>query len=257
MRLGCYCLYQMLDRTRKKIKETVGLGLFILSMAFAPQTAQAEIYQFIDQHGTLHFTNVPTDRHFQPLLVTRPPALNYSRLKGTIYKTGRQYSVDPHLIRAVIKVESDFDPWAVSSAGAQGLMQLMPGTASALSVVNPFDPEENIDGGTRYLRYLLTLFQGNTKLAVAAYHAGETMIQRHGGIPPVPQTQEYVKKVMKTYQSYKDVEQTNEMIYRVVTPEGQIIYTNRPIAYRNARTQPVDQPVRQAGGQVSLVQYKP
>ncbi len=240
----------MIDRRQKKIKEAIGLVLLILSMTFIPQTGEAEIYQFIDQYGTLHFTNVPTDRHFQPLLVTRPPALSYSRLKNTIYKTGRQYRVDPHLIRAVIKVESDFDPWAVSPAGAQGLMQLMPETASALSVINPFDPEENIDGGTRYLRYLLTLFQGNTKLAVAAYHAGEKMIQRYGGIPPVQQTQEYVKKVMKTYRSYKDVEQANEKIYRVVTPEGQVIYTNRPITYRNAQAHLPD-------GQVSLVQYKP
>lgn len=241
---------QMADHRQKKIKETVRLGLLLLGMAFIPQNGQAEIYQFIDQAGTIHFTNVPTDRHFQPLLVTRPPALSYSRLKGTIHKTGRQYRVDPHLIRAVIKVESDFDPWAVSSAGAQGLMQLMPETASALSVINPFDPEENIDGGTRYLRYLLTLFQGNTKLAVAAYHAGEKMIQRYGGIPPVPQTQEYVKKVLKTYRSYKDVEQANEKFYRVVTPEGQVIYTNRPTLRRDSQA-------RLPNGRVSLVQYKP
>jgi len=224
----------------------MGLGLFISCLAFTPQSAQAQIYQFIDQHGTLHFTNVPTDRHFQPLLVTRPPALSYSRLKSTIYKTGQQYRVDPHLIRAVIKIESDFDPWAVSSAGAQGLMQLMPETASSLSVINPFDPEENIDGGTRYLRYLLTLFEGDTKLAVAAYHAGEKMVQRFGGIPPVRQTQDYVKKVLKTYRGYKNVEQVDEKAYQVVTPEGQVIYTNRPTAYRNA-----------SDGQVSLVQYKP
>jgi hypothetical protein len=240
----------MTDRRGKKIKRAIGLGLFLGSIAFIPQMGMAEIYQFVDQHGTLHFSNVPTNRHFQPVLVTRPPALSYNQLKNTIHKTGSQYRVDPHLIRAVIKVESDFDPWAVSSAGAQGLMQLMPGTASALSVVNPFDPEENIDGGTRYLRRLLTLFDGDTTLAVAAYHAGEKMVQRFGAIPPVQQTQEYVKKVMKTYQNYKEIEQANEKIYRVVTPEGQVIYTNRPTNYRNAQAHPVD-------GQTSLVQYKP
>jgi len=240
----------MPDRRKEKIKKAIGLVLLVGGMSFIPQTSPAEIYQFVDQHGTLHFSNVPTNRHFQPVLVTRPPALSYNQLKNTIHKTGGQYRVDPYLIRAVIKVESDFDPWAVSSAGAQGLMQLMPKTASALSVVNPFDPEENIDGGTRYLRYLLTLFDGNTTLAVAAYHAGEKMVQRFGTIPPVQQTQEYVKKVMKTYQNYKVVERGNEKIYRVVTPEGQVIYTNRPTNYRNAQAHQVD-------GQISLVQYKP
>src|SRR6266446_953040 len=133
----------MMNHRSKKIKRAIGLGLLVGSMIFIPQAVLAEIYQFVDQHGTLHFSNVPTSRHFQPVVVTRPPALSYNQLKNTIHKTGSQYRVDPHLIRAVIKVESDFDPWAVSSAGAQGLMQLMPGTASALSVANPFDPEEN------------------------------------------------------------------------------------------------------------------
>ena len=94
----------MTDRRGKKIKRAIGLGLFLGSIAFIPQMGMAEIYQFVDQHGTLHFSNVPTNRHFQPVLVTRPPALSYNQLKNTIHKTGSQYRVDPHLIRAVIKV---------------------------------------------------------------------------------------------------------------------------------------------------------
>jgi soluble lytic murein transglycosylase len=239
----------MINWLNRKIKKIAMLAFLTGSLTFIAGAGRAEVYQFIDKHGTLHFTNVPTNRHFQPVLVTRPPTSSYAQLKNTIHKTGRQYRVDPHLIRAVIKVESDFDPWAVSSAGAQGLMQLMPRTASSLSVSNPFDPEENIDGGTRYLRYLLNLFQGDTQLAVAAYHAGENTVQRFGDIPPVQQTQDYVKKVMKNYRNYKNVEQASQKIYRVVMPEGQVIYTNRPTNYRNAEVRPVDG--------LSLVQYKP
>jgi Transglycosylase SLT domain/Domain of unknown function (DUF4124) len=247
----------MTDRREKKILWMVAFGFLALGTSMSPLIGQAEIYQFVDQDGTVHFTNVPTDHHYQPILVTRPPVLSYRQLHYTIQKTGRQYHVDPRLIRAVIKVESDFDPWAVSSAGAQGLMQLMPETASALSVINPFDPEENIDGGTRHLRYLLNLFQGNTRLAVAAYHAGEKMIQQHGGIPPIRQTQEYVERVMKTYRSYKGMEMAHEKIYQVVTSDGQIIYTNRPITYRDSQTHSPNLPARQTGGSVSLVQYSP
>ena len=119
-----------------------------------------------------------------------------------IWKAAERYSVDYALVKAVIKAESNFNPQAISRAGARGLMQLMPGTASDLGVKNSFHPEDNIQGGVRYLRYLLDLFGGNLHLALAAYNAGGNVILRHNGIPPYKETQTYVRRVLRHFQGY-------------------------------------------------------
>ena len=116
--------------------------------------------------------------------------------------TAERYQVDPLLVRSVIEVESNYDPFAVSAKGAQGLMQLMPGTARRLGVKNSFNPWENIDGGVRYLKYLLALFgdqETPEKLALAAYNAGEGAVLKHGGVPPYRETAEYVSKVARKW----------------------------------------------------------
>lgn len=117
--------------------------------------------------------------------------------EGLIVEAARRFRLDPNLIRAVIRAESAFNPFAVSRAGALGLMQLMPEVAEELGVTDPFDPRENIFGGSLYLRRLLDHHHGNIELAVASYNAGPTAVRRHRGIPPYPETRKYVKNVTR------------------------------------------------------------
>jgi soluble lytic murein transglycosylase-like protein len=120
----------------------------------------------------------------------------YNRI---IKKKSDKYRIESSLLKAVIKVESNWNSEAVSHAGAMGLMQLMPTTAKELKITNPFNPEDNIDGGARYLRYLLDKFNGNLSYALAAYNAGPTRVKQHKGIPPIKETQQYVKRVLSLY----------------------------------------------------------
>ena len=132
------------------------------------------------------------------------PSAAPAQIDGLVQSNAATFGVDPNLIRAVIANESNFNPNATSNAGAQGLMQLMPETAASLGVTNSYDPEQNVWGGTRYLRNMLDRFGGDLPKAIAAYNAGPEAVERYGGIPPYPETQAYVNNVLGTYQPYKN-----------------------------------------------------
>jgi soluble lytic murein transglycosylase-like protein len=190
---------------------------------FAASAAEADIFSYTDADGTIHFTNsrprgreggkykvylkTPEQRLARPGVVPvaardSDPA-RYSRYDASIREASRSYSIPEAFIRAVIRVESDYDPRVVSVAGAQGLMQLMPGTARRMNVSDSFDPHQNIMGGTRYLRYLANMFGGDMVLTIAGYHAGEGAVQKYDGVPPYTSTRGYIRKVLGFYQRFK------------------------------------------------------
>jgi soluble lytic murein transglycosylase-like protein len=163
-----------------------------------------DIYRYQDERGVWHFTNVKSDKRYR-LYIRTPQEKPSSYLKdyaGIIKQASSRFGVAPSLIKAIIKTESDFDHKAVSRKGAKGLMQLMPETAGAMEVKDPYDPEENIFGGTRYLSRLLKRF-GDVQKAVAAYNAGPDVVEKYHGVPPIPETRNFVQKVMGYYQHYK------------------------------------------------------
>lgn len=161
----------------------------------------AAMYSYVDQNGRMHFTNVPADPRYRkvPGYKAVRNAAEQGRYWKYINNAAKRFSLDPELIRAIIKVESGFNPFAVSHKGAQGLMQLMPQTAKEMRVDFPFEAEDNIMGGSRYLRKMLNLFEGDLKLGLAAYNAGPARVRKKRSVPNIPETEQYVKKVMREY----------------------------------------------------------
>lgn len=180
-------------------------SLLTFAMSALPPVASGDVYRKIEPDGTLSFTNVPTDPRYKKIRLEANVVrvrLPEQYLDRTIARQSRRHRIDPALLRAVIKVESNYNPAAVSKAGAIGLMQLMPDTAVKLNVRDPYDPEENISGGARYLRHLLDRFRGNLPLALAAYNAGERRVEQYQALPPIHETRRYVYKVLRYYDAF-------------------------------------------------------
>jgi len=195
---------------QKKSAMLFTMLLLIINLAF-PSLSLTDIYKYVDKEGVVHLTNVPTDVNAQYVLVLREKRVQFNTGLGqdvemydpVITKAAKKYNVDSALIKAVIKAESNFNPRAVSPVGARGLMQLMPATASSLEVQDSFHPEKNIEGGVRYLRYLLNLFNGDLPLTLAAYNAGEGAVARYNNsIPPYQETQTYIRRVLNYLNKY-------------------------------------------------------
>jgi hypothetical protein len=190
--------------------------------------------QLVDRDGVVHLTNVPTDPRYQGLPgsgtrsgALRMPAARSARYLEDIHAIARQHGVNPLLAEAVARTESGFDPGARSPKGAGGLMQLMPETASALGVIDRFDPRENISGGVRHLRYLLDRYNGSVGLAVAAYNAGEGAVDTYQGIPPYTETRQYVEQVLRHAGMTRSLDTPSRM-YRHTEPDGTLTYSNVP-----------------------------
>jgi soluble lytic murein transglycosylase-like protein len=201
---------------RAHSRSVVRRDLFVLVLACLVlfglnREADAGIFVCRDSSNNMHFTNLPESGNCVPFRKKRSMSSSSWKMRSGsgpksyesfIAGYGKHYRVDPNLIKAVIQVESGFDHRAVSRVGAQGLMQLMPATALEFNVLDPFNPRQNIEGGTRYLRYLLDTFNGDLRLALAAYNAGPTLVKKVNRIPRIPETENYVKRVIAHYQGF-------------------------------------------------------
>ena len=197
------------------MKYIVTLVIFFC-LFFLTSLSSAGIYRYVDEKGVIHFTNCPRDPKFKLYIreskedvgdENNSSSVSYikdsNQYDSLISEFSRKYQVDFALIKAIIRAESGFNPIAVSRKGAKGLMQLMPETAQRVNVLNIFNPRENIEGGVRHFKYLLSLFNNDLRLSLAAYNAGENVVAELRSIPPYRETVDYVKRVLSFYQSYK------------------------------------------------------
>lgn len=227
--------------------------LMLVFMALLFSLAQtrlglADIYQYTDKDGVIHFSNVGVGTGIKykkikstapakqkttvvprPTTPSRVPFAS-SNIPGAyvdiINTACDRHGIDPALVHAIVKVESDFNPYALSRKGAMGLMQLMPQTAVNMNVGNSFNPHDNIDGGVKYLRHLIDRYEGNLSLALAAYNSGETAVKKWGTIPPYPETQNYVQRILRIYGGDEKVHRPRYTIYMVYGEDGALMLTD-------------------------------
>jgi soluble lytic murein transglycosylase-like protein len=256
-RLKTYFYQPFVSKVLMKWKAPIILtGIALLLSLCQPRAVMADIFQYTDDNGVIHFSNVGVgnSKKYKKLKSTvqaerqnstapqHSPAPSRAPLSSSNYPStyvdiintacGR-HGVDPALVHALVKVESDFNPYALSRKGAMGLMQLMPETALVMNVGNSFNPNDNIDGGVKYLRYLIDRYEGNLQLALAAYNSGETAVKKWGTIPPYPETQNYVQRIMKIYNGNELAFRPRHTIYMYHGEDGALMLTDDPSKQKN------------------------
>ncbi|MBW4055125.1 MAG: lytic transglycosylase domain-containing protein [Proteobacteria bacterium] len=207
----------MLSRPKSYVSCTIlCLSAALVFTLLTLRYANADIYRYVDENDIVHFTDAPTDKRFKVFLrdlkkdrqlrtkLKYAASVNPAEFEQLINTCSAKYGVNPCLVKAVIHAESGYNPNAVSSKGASGLMQLMPATARSLKVADRFNPKDNVEGGVKYLRFLLDTFRGDVSLAVAAYNAGLNKVAKYGGIPPYNETRTYVDRVLSYMKSYQE-----------------------------------------------------
>lgn len=218
------------------IRTKAAMGLLAGLVNLYAQPARGQIAVTVDERGKRVFVNAETRDPGVPARSPNSKALGIRRnpsatppkeeLQSMARETAKRHRVDPELVHAVIEAESNWNPAAISSKGAQGLMQLVPGTAEGLGVDNVFDPAKNIEGGVTYLGMLLEKYGGDLDKALAAYNAGAGAVDRAGGVPHNPETRAYVQKVIAAYFRPGSGRGAPRSIYRIVDQRGRIVFTN-------------------------------
>jgi soluble lytic murein transglycosylase len=189
--------------------------VFILSFLLWPVVSGADIYRYVDVDGVIHYSNTQPDGKYTLYLREGPKAAPRaaasslpaaSWMNGYVDRVSRANDLPPALVHAIIKAESNGQRKAVSPKGAKGVMQLMPFTSKRMRVADPFDPIENIEGGIKYIKELLVVFEGDLTNTIAAYNAGPAAVRKYGGVPPYQETRLYVRRVMDLYRQYSAAE---------------------------------------------------
>ena len=207
----------------------VSIGIIVVFLF--PQYVVADIYSYRDDKGVLHLSNDPRDERKGELIIREDVSQlaynkNTHQIISMIEKVAIEKNVDPCLAKAIARAESGFNPDAVSPKGAIGIMQLMPDTAKRFKVDDIYNPEQNINGGIKYLKFLLDLFPGNLRKVIAAYNAGENRVKRDNGVPNISETKVFVDRVIVYYNNYKTKRNLGRPVKRIFDKQGNIYLTN-------------------------------
>lgn len=204
---GIQGLARLMEKESKIERFSVVTAVFVVLTFFVIPSLQADIYVYRDNQGVLHFSNVPTSLGYTNYMnessldsISASQDASYDDL---IAEAANKNKLSFHLLKALIHVESYFNPYAISKKGALGLMQIMPENLATLNIEHPFDPRENVMGGASYLKNMMKRFDGKLELALAAYNAGPSAVEKYSAIPPYRETREYVQKVISLYNRYK------------------------------------------------------